>query len=224
MSDTSQGPGWWLASDEKWYSPESKPQPEAPPPALRQATPPRYPPSASRTTALRKKINRFEKKINRKRVGILVIGIILLIIINALAAGGGGSGGSGGSVTPEVQSVRAFDSNEVRISINWVNSGSSPASASCVITTTVYNQSGDLVNVPVNPTDTDGNVPAHSSQLLYQYIGVDSGDAQFLTKSDVFVGTCQVCAAMDSTQAGHQSAGGASENTCGSGTASRPTQ
>jgi hypothetical protein len=23
MSDTSQGPGWWQASDGKWYPPES---------------------------------------------------------------------------------------------------------------------------------------------------------------------------------------------------------
>lgn len=28
MSDTSQGPGWWLASDGKWYPP----QPSGPPP------------------------------------------------------------------------------------------------------------------------------------------------------------------------------------------------
>jgi len=25
MADTSQGPGWWLASDGKWYPPESHP-------------------------------------------------------------------------------------------------------------------------------------------------------------------------------------------------------
>jgi hypothetical protein len=25
MSDTSQGPGWWLASDGKWYPPETHP-------------------------------------------------------------------------------------------------------------------------------------------------------------------------------------------------------
>jgi len=29
MSDTSQGPGWWLASDGRWYPPQSAP---APPP------------------------------------------------------------------------------------------------------------------------------------------------------------------------------------------------
>ena len=25
MSDTSQGPGWWQASDGKWYPPEQSP-------------------------------------------------------------------------------------------------------------------------------------------------------------------------------------------------------
>ena len=34
MSDFSQGPGWWQASDGKWYPPEQAPgaQPTAPPP------------------------------------------------------------------------------------------------------------------------------------------------------------------------------------------------
>ena len=33
MSDTSQGPGWWLASDGKWYPPHLAPQPPPPQPA-----------------------------------------------------------------------------------------------------------------------------------------------------------------------------------------------
>lgn len=33
MSDTSQGPGWWKASDGKWYPPESAATPLAPAPA-----------------------------------------------------------------------------------------------------------------------------------------------------------------------------------------------
>ncbi|MGO8872964.1 MAG: hypothetical protein ACLQPH_16485 [Acidimicrobiales bacterium] len=34
MSDTSQGPGWWLASDGRWYPPEQAPAPtSAPSPA-----------------------------------------------------------------------------------------------------------------------------------------------------------------------------------------------
>lgn len=39
MRDTSQGPGWWLASDGKWYPPETA----APPPPL----PPPPPPAAA---------------------------------------------------------------------------------------------------------------------------------------------------------------------------------
>lgn len=31
MSDTSQGPGWWRASNGKWYPPEAKPGPRRPP-------------------------------------------------------------------------------------------------------------------------------------------------------------------------------------------------
>lgn len=37
MSDVQQGPGWWLASDGRWYPPESRPQPLPPPPV---ASPP----------------------------------------------------------------------------------------------------------------------------------------------------------------------------------------
>ena len=33
MSDRPQGEGWWLASDGKWYPPESRPAPPAPPAA-----------------------------------------------------------------------------------------------------------------------------------------------------------------------------------------------
>ncbi len=40
MSDVSQGPGWWLASDGRWYPPESHPSFQPPPP-----TPPQSPPS-----------------------------------------------------------------------------------------------------------------------------------------------------------------------------------
>lgn len=32
MSDTQQGPDWWMASDGKWYPPQSAPAPATPPP------------------------------------------------------------------------------------------------------------------------------------------------------------------------------------------------
>lgn len=31
MSDVSQGPGWWQASDGRWYPPEQAPRPQPPP-------------------------------------------------------------------------------------------------------------------------------------------------------------------------------------------------
>ena len=34
MSDTSQGPGWWQASDHKWYPPQQQPGYWAPPPPM----------------------------------------------------------------------------------------------------------------------------------------------------------------------------------------------
>ena len=39
MSEQSQGPGWWQASDGRWYPPESRPGPAPPPqPAAGGAT------------------------------------------------------------------------------------------------------------------------------------------------------------------------------------------
>lgn len=42
MSDMSQGPGWWVASDGKWYPPEQHPNYVAPPPV--PPSPPAPPP------------------------------------------------------------------------------------------------------------------------------------------------------------------------------------
>lgn len=36
MSDTQQGPGWWMASDGKWYPPQGEQLPPPPPPAFPQ--------------------------------------------------------------------------------------------------------------------------------------------------------------------------------------------
>lgn len=49
MSETSQGPGWWLASDGKWYPPQVWPPPA--PPSNVQA-PPSTEPTSSRNTWL----------------------------------------------------------------------------------------------------------------------------------------------------------------------------
>jgi hypothetical protein len=51
MTDLSQGPGWWLASDGKWYPPESVPPPPPPPPSSTSFPPPLgYEPQPSRSS------------------------------------------------------------------------------------------------------------------------------------------------------------------------------
>jgi hypothetical protein len=54
VSDSSQGPGWWLASDGKWYPPQPPaPPPDLPPPTLPPPTlpPPSYGPAPPPTGA-----------------------------------------------------------------------------------------------------------------------------------------------------------------------------
>lgn len=54
VSDTSQGEGWWLAADGRWYPPESDPGPATPPPPPAEAVgddaPPTTIPAAATTT------------------------------------------------------------------------------------------------------------------------------------------------------------------------------
>lgn len=50
MSEQAQGPGWWIASDGRWYPPEQHPNyrpPPPPPPAPPALQGDRYPPPAS---------------------------------------------------------------------------------------------------------------------------------------------------------------------------------
>ena len=66
MSDQSQGPGWWQASDGKWYSPETHPDYVAPPPP-----PPPEPPGQPR----------------RRRRQWSIAGAVLLVLVGAAVAG-----------------------------------------------------------------------------------------------------------------------------------------
>jgi hypothetical protein len=47
MSDVSQGPGWWQASDGKWYAPEQHPAAQAPTPPPAGSPPAGSPPPAA---------------------------------------------------------------------------------------------------------------------------------------------------------------------------------
>ncbi len=177
MSDTSQGPGWWLASDGKWYPPESAPQAPAPPQAPASPVPG---PVATAPVAPAKK--------NRKGIGCLTTLVIFVVVVVIIVVAS--SGGSSANVTGKVTSAGALDGNTVRVYILWTNKGKAAGSASCVLNTTVNNQFGDEVNIEVNSTNTNGNVKPGQTQLLYQDIGVNNGDAQYVTASDVKITNC----------------------------------
>ena len=95
MSDSSQGTGWWEASDGKWYPPEShpnyKPPPPPPtlPPAAHQQLPPATPaqPSYAQSATVPHAKPRKTKKAIWKRwwfVGLVIfVGIIVIASVAA---------------------------------------------------------------------------------------------------------------------------------------------
>jgi len=86
MSDASQGPGWWLASDGKWYPPnqattQTVPQGADPPPQWGAAPtpPPQYAPGTP------------PKKSKTLRNVLIIVGVFLVLMVGgcvALIAGG----------------------------------------------------------------------------------------------------------------------------------------
>jgi hypothetical protein len=84
MSDTSQGPGWWQASDGKWYAPESNPDYLASLPSPPSAT---VPASAAPTAGLQDKGQSFATPPARRlsvpqwcEVGALILSVIALLL------------------------------------------------------------------------------------------------------------------------------------------------
>ena len=83
MSDVSQGPGWWLASDGRWYPPQSVPA-NAPPPALTYPTGPYLgPPGAGPTYAYAPSASRGT---NGMAIASLVLGIVWIYWIGSILA------------------------------------------------------------------------------------------------------------------------------------------
>lgn len=81
MSDTSQGPDWWLASDGKWYPPQSAGQsPRLPPPEV---------------LAVQKSVRTWGCIVPLGVVGLIVLVIMVFFIIAVVNAGNSLSGLSG---------------------------------------------------------------------------------------------------------------------------------
>lgn len=119
---------------------------------------------------------------------------IALVIIVAFFAGlvifalSGSSTAASFTVAP--QSVKALDSNLIRVFMRWDNTGSAANSDSCVMDTTVHNQFGDLVNTEVNSVGTNGDVQPGAVQVVYQDIGVNNGDSRYVSIGDITFSGC----------------------------------
>lgn len=91
MSDTSMGPGWWIASDGKWYPPEQAPQ--YAPPSLPTAHP-QVPHGATATIAAppQQVTHTFQppagyKLKKKRRWPWVLLAIVVLLVVGAAIAG-----------------------------------------------------------------------------------------------------------------------------------------
>jgi hypothetical protein len=84
MSDFSQGPGWWQASDGKWYPPESRPPSLPPQPTERLAEPITSPTVPSPIGSPAAKTGFFATHKGLKITGIVLAVLIVLGIISSL--------------------------------------------------------------------------------------------------------------------------------------------
>jgi len=104
MSDTSQGPGWWLASDGEWYPPESAPAapPPPPPPTARMTSngaPARESTAPTESAAEAPNVDAPPteepgKRRTRRAVGIAAVVVLLLAAVGvtvSILAGGSSS-------------------------------------------------------------------------------------------------------------------------------------
>jgi hypothetical protein len=92
MSDQSQGPGWWQASDGKWYAPETHPNYVPPPPGASGAVSATAAPMTTRDAKAQGKADKAYKKAQRpfwkKKRFIIPVALIVLIIIIVAASSG----------------------------------------------------------------------------------------------------------------------------------------
>ena len=192
--ENANGERQWLSADGYWYPSEAEaliagtrhtePARQAPPPPhmpYPPAAPPAGPPPIARRSVQKKRSPWLRPR------PIIILTVLAALIIWLVVQG---SSSSSGGIAGKVTNVQALAPNTVRIYLFWTNSGSKPATANCVLNTTVHNQFGDQVNLRVNATGSNGNIAAGGTSTDYQDVGVDNGDAPFVTKGDIKILDC----------------------------------
>ena len=126
------------------------------------------------------------KNVKKRGCLVSVLAVIAIIIIVAALQGSSPSA----TFTVSAYNVLPLDGNTVRVYMIWHNTGKASGSDQCVMNTDVHNQFGDLANTEVNSVGTNGNVKPNAQQRIYQDIGVNSGDAQFITPGNITFVSC----------------------------------
>lgn len=104
MSDTSQGPGWWQASDGKWYAPETATTPAPPAPPAAEALPMNAKSAKASAKAAQAHAKALRPWYKKKRfIGLGLVAILVIIIIAASSGSKSSTNGtsptSGGGTT-----------------------------------------------------------------------------------------------------------------------------
>lgn len=126
----------------------------------------------------------------RKNIGrgclVSIVAFFAIVVIIALLS----SSSPSASFSVRAYGVIPLDQNTVRVFMVWHNGGKGSGNDQCAMNTDVHNQFGDLVNTEVNSVGTNGNVRSGASQRIYQDIGVNNGDAQYVHTKDVSFSGC----------------------------------
>ncbi len=86
MSDVSQGPGWWQASDGKWYRPEQHPSFRPPPPPPPEWRPPTMQPGVDAHAVVGSRHSSAAQTTNGLAIASLVLSLLWLAGIGSIRA------------------------------------------------------------------------------------------------------------------------------------------
>lgn len=196
MSDVSQGEGWWLASDGKWYPPWTQPAPgydqvaqEAAETRVATTTAPTGTPGHAESGAPASGPGRHRRqpsrKVRRNRLVALVLLVVVVVVVVVTVAGSGGGGL--GSYEVKVVGVSPNSVRTLSVSVQVTNQGSAPIKPMCAVSVTATVRGTHKTGTDTVKATTQ--IPPGKSTVLVAHITVSGTGATEITLADVKV-TC----------------------------------
>jgi hypothetical protein len=119
-----------------------------------------------------------------------MLAVVIVFFVGLVVFALKGSSSPSATFTVVTTRVLPLDGNTVRVFMRWDNVGKVSGSDACAMDTNVHDQFGDLVNTEVNSVGTNGDVGPDAVQVMYQDIGVNGGDAQYIKLGDITFSGC----------------------------------